>query len=114
MNIERPALAELKSLIGGDNESLKELIDSFIEEAPELEAGLRKGVNDINVLARAAHSLKSSAHDFGAMDLAQKCANLEEQCKTSTQHDVEAQITDILSELEVALAELKNIDVADI
>jgi CheY-like chemotaxis protein len=73
------ALENLMSALGGEFDFLVELIDSFIEDAPQLlteldqfvKAGDSAGVN------RVAHSLKSNGADFGATTFALLCKDLE-------------------------------------
>jgi HPt (histidine-containing phosphotransfer) domain-containing protein len=77
------ALDKLLDLIGGDPDSLAELIESFLEESPLLVDQMRRAAasGDRAALGRAAHTLKSSARDFGAMDLAALCEDMEKSCR---------------------------------
>ena len=109
MSIERSALRELMSLIGDDIESLNELIQSYIDEAPELLADLNAGLVDINLLGRAAHTLKSSAADFGANTLSGLCATLEQQCKQQSVDNAEDQVKQILTELDISVSSLQQV-----
>ncbi|SPH17104.1 Signal transduction histidine-protein kinase BarA [Defluviimonas aquaemixtae] len=73
------ALETLLDTIGGDREALGELIESFLEEGPDLisriEGAVRDG--DADGLRRAAHTMKSSAADFGALELSRLCREIE-------------------------------------
>ena len=82
MTIDRQALDKLQEIVGGDPADLVELIDSFLEEAPQLVEALAaaQGSGDLQGARRAAHSLKSNARDMGAGALAQLSAELEAQC----------------------------------
>ncbi len=73
------ALDTLLDTIGGDREALDELIESFLEEGPELIARIEAAVKagDAVDLRQAAHTMKSSAADFGAMELSQLCREIE-------------------------------------
>ncbi len=55
------------------------LVDTFAEEAPPLLAELRQAAADGQAerFRRAAHSLKSNAHTFGAQALAEQARALE-------------------------------------
>lgn len=77
--IDRAALDRLGELIGGDRDALAELVRTFQEEGDEIVAELdgALGTRDATVLRRGAHSLKSSAQDFGASELARRAAALE-------------------------------------
>ena len=67
--IDPHAFAELQANAGAD--FVKELIDTFFEEAPtmldEMRAALAAG--DAETFRRAAHSLKSNSQTFGAVAL---------------------------------------------
>ncbi len=79
MILEKGALEKLRSIIGDSDDNLFELVDSFLEEAPVLLQNLMAGMqsHDLTAIKRAAHSLKSSARDFGATELAAVCARIE-------------------------------------
>ena len=59
---------ELLALMDGNQELLQELIDVFLEDAPQLMDLVRKALGDCDAGAvyRAAHTLKGSAGNFGA------------------------------------------------
>jgi signal transduction histidine kinase/DNA-binding response OmpR family regulator len=69
----------LLEMIGGDRAGLAELIRSFLEEAPPLLVNLRRALEtgDVELLRRAAHTLKSTARDFGGLRLSQLSRQLE-------------------------------------
>lgn len=69
------ALATLSELLGDDPDALAELVDAFVEEAPRRLAELRS--DDVVLAGRAAHTLKSNALTFGAVELAAMCRQLE-------------------------------------
>ncbi|MER9259445.1 Hpt domain-containing protein [Mesorhizobium sp. M0619] len=85
MDVAQDALDKLLDLIGGDQDSLAELIESFLEESPLLVEQMRRAAEsgDRSGLGRAAHTLKSSARDFGANQLAALCAAMEQSCRDS-------------------------------
>ena len=60
-------------------EFVKELVDTFLEEAPRMLADLREayGQRDAERFRRAAHSLKSNSNTFGAMQLGAVAKDLE-------------------------------------
>jgi histidine phosphotransfer protein HptB len=68
--IDRHVFDELKDTAGA--EFVVELVDTFFEEAPGLVADMQQALarGDVPALKRAAHSLKSNAHTFGALPLA--------------------------------------------
>ena len=73
------ALDRLARLVGDRPEDLEQLIESFLESAPGLLEDLRRGVEagDPARVRLAAHTMKSSAKDFGAERLAEMCGELE-------------------------------------
>jgi CheY-like chemotaxis protein len=81
--LDPAALETLLEVIGGERELLVELIDSFLETAPPLLARLHQGAAQGSAaeLRAAAHTIKSSAKDFGAARLAELCQTLEDMGK---------------------------------
>ena len=76
--IDDDAIDLLIGLIGGNPEMFAELVSSFQNEAPRLFEDLRAGAaGDADRLRIAAHTIKSSAGDFGATALAEHCTELE-------------------------------------
>ena len=107
--IDRPSLDALLELVGGDVDSLHELIQSYIDEAPILLENLNSGLSDPELLGRTAHTLKSSSKDFGALKLSELCFNLEKQAKSNSLADETEQVTQIQRELERCIQELSQI-----
>jgi HPt (histidine-containing phosphotransfer) domain-containing protein len=73
------AVEALRELVGGDPETLVDITDAFLEEAPQRLDDLRQGLeeSDAELAGRAAHTLKSNALTFGALDLAADCRDIE-------------------------------------
>jgi HPt (histidine-containing phosphotransfer) domain-containing protein len=67
----------LKESIGADY--IGELIDAFLDDAPNLLAQMRSALanKDAESFRRAAHSMKSNAATFGAMELSMLAKELE-------------------------------------
>ena len=76
------ALRELSPDAGGD--FLRELIEIYLQDTPlrlvELEAALT--AKDISAFTRAAHTIKGSSSNFGAVKLVQLSHTLEMQGKS--------------------------------
>jgi HPt (histidine-containing phosphotransfer) domain-containing protein len=68
---------ELKQMSG--DEFINELIDTFLEDAPNLIGEIKAALhaNDADSFRRAAHSMKSNAATFGAIQLAALAKELE-------------------------------------
>ncbi|ESY51407.1 MULTISPECIES: Hpt domain-containing protein [unclassified Mesorhizobium] len=117
MDVAQDALDKLLDLIGGDQDSLAELIESFLEESTLLVEQMRRAAEsgDRSGLGRAAHTLKSSARDFGANQLSALCAAMEQSCRASmpggaaTEVELIADACDRVSgDLSSRLADLKR------
>jgi histidine phosphotransfer protein HptB len=75
--IDAATFAELQEAAGP--EFVAELVGTFLEEAPGMLADLRsaRAVNDGDRFRRAAHSLKSNSHTFGAQALGALAREIE-------------------------------------
>jgi CheY-like chemotaxis protein/HPt (histidine-containing phosphotransfer) domain-containing protein len=84
--LDPKALEKLREMVGGDADFLAELIDTFLEDAPQMLAEMSQAVEDGDaaVLRRAAHSLKSNSADLGGMALSILCRELEGMGKAGT------------------------------
>jgi HPt (histidine-containing phosphotransfer) domain-containing protein len=75
--IDKATFEELKQMSGAD--FINELIDAFLDDGPhmisQMEAALAAG--DVESFRRNAHSLKSNANTFGAMELGTLAKELE-------------------------------------
>jgi HPt (histidine-containing phosphotransfer) domain-containing protein len=102
--IDPATFAELQAAAGAD--FARELIDTFLEEAPPMLAELRATVAAANADAfrRAAHSLKSNASTFGALTLAAMARDLELQGLGAGTPDALAALA---RQYDAAAAELK-------
>jgi HPt (histidine-containing phosphotransfer) domain-containing protein len=75
--IDRTALERLRQTLGEG--ATRELISTFLSEAPKLLGSIRSAVEagDLDSLRLAAHTLKSNAATFGAMSLSETARALE-------------------------------------
>lgn len=75
--IELSVFRELQDNAGAD--FVNELVDTFLQEAPETLSELRSAwdAKSAERFKRAAHSLKSNGHTFGANDFAELARQLE-------------------------------------
>jgi len=75
--IDRAVFTELQATAGAD--FVVELVNTFFEEAPQMIAELRatQAASAAERFRRAAHSLKTNAHTFGAAALGAKARELE-------------------------------------
>jgi signal transduction histidine kinase/CheY-like chemotaxis protein len=111
--LDPKALENLLAVVGGEFDFLVELIDSFLEEAPQLLAELQQFVagGDAAGVRRVAHSLKSNGADFGANTFSKLCKELEMMAKNGTLEgaaDLSAQVVAAHEKVEVALTTVRR------
>ena len=77
------ALAALADLVGDDPEAITEIVEAFLEDAPDRLAEIRTGLagEDLELVRRAAHTLKANGLTFGALEFATASAELERTAK---------------------------------
>jgi HPt (histidine-containing phosphotransfer) domain-containing protein len=79
--IDRATFNDLKQMSGED--FINELIDAFLEDAPDMIGHMESALStqDIETFRRNAHSLKSNANTFGAIELGALAKELEFMAK---------------------------------
>lgn len=85
--IDLETLQALQDMVGKDDlDAIAEVIDSYLEDAPQLLQAIQNAVrlDDVRGLHYAAHTLKSSSATLGAMRLYRLCQDLEEISKGCT------------------------------
>ncbi len=78
--LDPAAWSRLRAMLGAKaGEMLPTLIDTFLDEAVQLQEDARRAItaDRADELRRAAHTLKSNATNFGAMALSAACQELE-------------------------------------
>jgi len=75
--IDPATFEELKQMSGED--FINELIDAFLDDAPNMIQNMESALEarDVESFRRNAHSMKSNANTFGAMELAALAKELE-------------------------------------
>ncbi len=75
--IDLPTFTALQEAAGA--EFVVELVDTFLEEAPAMLAELRsaQAAGKADAFRRAAHSIKSNSHTFGATRLGEMARDIE-------------------------------------
>ena len=103
--LDRGAVVALTDMVGGDAELITDLVDVFLEEAPERLGEARSGIetSDATLTGRAAHTLKSNALTFGALDLAEVARQMETAARAD---DLDA-AAEMLPALERAWTEIR-------
>lgn len=101
--IDLKTFKTLRETIGAD--FIPELIEAFLEDAPNLIAQMKAALstNDTDLFRRAAHSMKSNAATFGAMELSALAKELE-----SFGRDQNLEIGNRLEVLETVFLQVEN------
>jgi HPt (histidine-containing phosphotransfer) domain-containing protein len=91
--LDERILKELRDLGGEDDPGLlAELIDIFLQDAPqrmsEISNGLKCG--DLKIVERAAHTLKSSSANIGALGLSSVCRQMEQIARERKSDGIQA------------------------
>ncbi len=111
--LDLKALNNLLAVLGGEFSYLVELIDSFLEDAPQLLSELNLAIErgDAGGAQRGAHSLKSNGADFGATTFSNLCKELEVMSRSGTLDgaaDLFAQIQAEYGKVETALKVVRS------
>ena len=79
--IDKTTFEELKQISGED--FINELIDAFLDDAPNMLNNMKNALadKDVESFRRNAHSMKSNANTFGAMELGTLAKELEFMAK---------------------------------
>jgi CheY-like chemotaxis protein len=111
--LDAAALNNLLSALGGDFSFLVELIDTFLEDAPNLLDELDQFIEnqDSSGVRRVAHSLKSNGADFGAVAFSNLSKELEMMAKAGSlegSKDIYIQMVAEYQKLEMSLKGIKQ------
>jgi CheY-like chemotaxis protein len=107
--IDRSAFDRLAASMGGAFAA--ELLDTFVEDARDLTATLRRALagTDVDTFRRAAHSLKSTGETVGAMRLAALARELEAQARGGSLDGVGGRLDQLATEYERAARALGDL-----
>ena len=110
--IDPHAIENLRALNPGDqDEFLREIAGIFLEDTPlrirELQESLAAG--DAGKFVRAAHSIKGSSANLGAMLLRTGAEKLEHQARTDGLGGVGPLVTEIVAQFAQAEVELRKL-----
>ena len=107
--IDKSALQQIADLDPEQNgELLSGIIDSYIDNAKSLIRDLGEAItgDDVEGATRAAHSLKSSSANVGAMKLSSLCAEMEHSGRKQDMQSILASIDSVKAEFDIAIAAL--------
>jgi HPt (histidine-containing phosphotransfer) domain-containing protein len=112
VSIDPEAIENLRALNPDDDDAfLKDIIGIFLEDTPLRIAELKEclAAFDQPKFTRAAHSIKGSSSNLGAVKLRALAEQLEHQSRNSGLAGVEPLISELDNEFAVAKAELEKI-----
>ena len=106
--IDKEVLEELRSLLGGE---VDRLIDVFLEDTPRLIAALENAAvgPDYAALRDAAHSLKSSSANLGAMSLSAAAKRIELGARQESLERPAVAVAVVANEFKRAQAQLRGV-----
>lgn len=110
--IDPEAIENLRALNPGDNdEFLREITGIFLQDTPqriaELDESLTSG--DVSRFTRAAHSIKGSSANLGAMALRAAAEKLEHESRSKGLGNVTPLIEQVKAEFSRAQGELNTL-----
>jgi PAS domain S-box-containing protein len=103
--------ASLLERVEGDHELLAEMINLFVEDAPNLLASMRDALkkSDMLFLERSAHSLKGAASNLSAQTAAAAAQKLERDAKQANAESAKASLLAVEKEVDRLLPALTDI-----
>ena len=109
--VDRDVLDDLERAVGDDRAFLRDVIDSFLDEAPRMIATIREGITtgDVKSTNRAAHTLKSNAATLGALGLSALARELETMTSVATTQGQDLAEPQIGALVNVIAHELDNV-----
>jgi HPt (histidine-containing phosphotransfer) domain-containing protein len=110
--LDPEAIESLRSLNPGDNDAfLRELTELFLDDVPqrlsELEVSMAGG--DLSGFIRAAHSIKGSSANLGAIALKVSAEKLEQQARICGLIDIAPLIEDIRTDFSRTRTALEDL-----
>lgn len=100
-SIDRRVLDTLLESLDGDAESLAELIQTYLEDAPRQIEALQQAIAEgtSTTVERIAHTLKGTSSAFGASVLSSRCQKLERSSAAGDLNGAVVSLQEIKAEL---------------
>jgi len=107
--IDATSFATLEEIADGDNEFMAELLNQYLIDAVQLIDVLAPALESSNALdlERAAHTLKSSSANVGAMTLSDLCEDLQCIGRSGDLGEAASKVTLAIAEYARVCDELK-------
>ena len=106
--LDPAALDRLRELAGGDEDFVRELLATYLEDAvgqlERMRAASKAG--DHTGLMMASHSLKSNSANVGALRLAELCRALEADARAGAVADADGRVGEAEAAFALVKAEL--------
>jgi two-component system, sensor histidine kinase and response regulator len=104
------ALKAISKLGNGSNEFLKKIVSIYFRDTPNHIFEIQKGIQEKNSekILQAAHSLKSTSANVGAMTLSGFCQELESNARLKMIDDAASQLARIKSEYALVVTALNG------
>jgi two-component system, sensor histidine kinase and response regulator len=104
------ALKAITKLGNGSNEFLKKILSIYFRDTPNHILEIQKGIQEKNPekILQAAHSLKSTSANIGAMTLSRICRELESNIRLKRIDDTASQLARIKSEYAAVVTALNG------
>ncbi|WP_431298610.1 Hpt domain-containing protein [Tabrizicola sp. BL-A-41-H6] len=101
MGLTSEALQRIRDAVGDDDLVIAEILQSFVDEVDDLLDTLAgaAATNDVTVLRRVAHTLKSNCRDLGDEAAGDLCAKLESDARGGEINKVDAATAQIVDKV---------------
>lgn len=98
----------IESIASGDNEFMKELVDIFLAQIPEFISKMQSSLDaqDWQILAREAHTAKSSVLTFGMDDTGSLLKKIQLKAQADELVEIPDMVKQAIEQLEAAVPEL--------
>ncbi|MDX2246399.1 MAG: Hpt domain-containing protein [Bacteroidia bacterium] len=104
------ARASIEELMDGDPELISDLVNTLIASSPDLLKEIEVGIKTGNAtqIREAAHALKSSNAQLGALSFSELCAEMEKRGRSGEISDIETLYEKIMEEFERVASALES------
>lgn len=107
--IDRAIYGALEESVGHD--FINVMVDAFLEETSQLMGALKQSLSagDADAFRRAAHSMKSNAATFGAMQLSEQARELEGMARAENMSEIGSRLEVLQETLQSVFNEIKSL-----
>jgi len=108
--IDQDVVDELERYVGDDRGFLREVIETWFEDAPRQIASIREGIaaGNVEMTNRAAHTLKSTSASVGAMALSAMARELQTMTAPDTTEAADLAEPDIATLVDAVATEYER------